>query len=42
MSITQKVVHNTVGVPARGIKRIARAVTQPLRDHREKRAKRRG
>ena len=37
MGLVGKVVRGTVGVPARGVKRIARAATTPMRTHRHKR-----
>lgn len=42
MSLVQRVVRGTVGVPARAVKRIARAATTPMRARRSKRSSRRG
>jgi hypothetical protein len=38
MGVVQKVVRNTVAVPARGVKRIARLATEPMRAGRKKRS----
>lgn len=41
MRPVQKLLRNTVGVPARGVKRLARTATQPLKGHRQARQTRR-
>ena len=41
MGPVQKLLHNTVGVPVRGVKRLARTATQPLKARRQARATRR-
>ena len=39
MGLVQKTVRSTVALPARGIKKVARVVTTPLRERRERRAR---
>lgn len=41
MGLVGRVVRSTVGVPARGVKRVAHAATTPMRTHRIKRSGRR-